>query len=81
MKPSLTYWVYRLTDDGEWVFWMFARGKSAKHVKHSVWWRSKQVPKDRIGAVCEPIPKYNDVQEIFRRHVSILDGEKEGFKC
>lgn len=35
-----TYFVYRRID-GEWVFWMNARGKSASQLRNAVWWRNK----------------------------------------
>jgi len=40
--------VYKLVD-GQWVFWMNARGVSAAQLRHTVWWRNKgKVPKERI---------------------------------
>lgn len=48
MTDLKTFEVYKL-ENGEWKFWMNARGKTAKQLKQSIWWRNKgKVPRDSI---------------------------------
>lgn len=43
-----TFSVYRKNGD-VWEFWMNARGKSEKQVRHAVWWKNKgHVEKESI---------------------------------
>ena len=40
VKPIKPFRVYKRAD-GTWKFWMNARGKSAKQLRHSLWWLNK----------------------------------------
>ena len=57
-----TFAVYRHQGDPkEWVFWMFARGKSAAQVKNSVVWRSRgRVARGDVRVVEQAIPQIAD---------------------
>lgn len=43
VEPLKTFHVYKLVD-GEWQFWMNARGKSKAQMQYAVWWRNKDKP-------------------------------------
>jgi len=46
-----TFLVYKLVN-GKWLFWMNARGKSAKHLKNSIVWQNKYfIPRENIRVI------------------------------
>lgn len=57
MTQLATFLVYRLIE-GEWKFWMFARGKSPSQVRQSIVWRNKnRIPRHAIRVIEGSIPE------------------------